>query len=132
MTKWIVGLFLITAAGCAKSNGASKYAGHWSGTYSSTILSTNPANFDTGTVFIAVDANSNAICTLQSLNGGTSVLKGSVDPGTGVISTSKYGEGDYGSTVFLEGLGGDLSADSGSGTLGFPWASRSNWQAAKN
>jgi hypothetical protein len=132
MTKWIVGLLLIFAAGCAKSNGESKYAGHWSGTYSSTILNTNPADFDTGTVFITVDAKNNAICTLQSLTGGTSVLKGSVDPGTGVISTSKYGEGDYGITVFLEGLGGNLSTNSGSGTLGFPWATRSSWQAAKN
>lgn len=111
----------------------SKYAGTWSGSYSSTIIATNPNTFDTGTLQIVVDANNGVTGTLQSLHGGApAVMKGGVDPSSGTISLSEYGKGDYGIDVFLAGLNGNLTVESGNGMLVFPWATRSKWQAAKN
>ena len=125
-------LFLITALGCSKNTARSKFEGTWSGTYSSSIKNITPPDSDTGTVQIVVDANNNATGTLQSLHGSTSIMKGKVDPSSGTTSISKSAGGNYGMITFLEGLGGTLSADSGSGNLAFPWATTSYWQATKN
>jgi hypothetical protein len=133
LKKSIAILILLTALGCSKNTARSKFAGTWNGTYSSTIKNTNPPDFDSGTVQIVVDNNNNVTGTLQSLQGwAPTIMKGKVDPSSGTISISKSGEGDYGMIIFLEGLGGTLSADSGSGSLAFPWATSSNWQATKN
>lgn len=133
MKKLIPILFLISAVGCSKSADRSKFAGSWSGSYSTTIIATHPPTFDTGTVHITVGADNSATGTMQSLHGGVpSMMKGAVDPSTGIISLSQYGDGDYGISVFLVGLNGNLSIDTGSGTLAFPWATTSKWRATKN
>ena len=138
MKALIVIPLLIVAASCSKfkstshPTAGSAFAGVWTGTYSST-MSAIPGSFDTGTVRITVDAGNNATGTLQSLiGGGPVIMKGAVDPSTGVISIAYDGEGTYGGTVFLEGLSGYLIADSGSGKIAFPWASISGWSATKN
>ena len=124
-------LFLITATGCSRSTNTSKFAGNWSGTYSSRLVEINPPIFDTGSLTIAVDANNSATGTLQSLHGGApTIMKGTVDPSSGAIS---IGTGNVGGNQFaVFGLGGTLSADSGTGTLGYPWAITSGWWATKN
>ena len=133
MKKSIAFLFLLTVIGCSKNTGTSKFVGTWRGNYSSTMIITNPSVFDTGTLQITIDADHSAIGTLQSLHGGApTIMKGTVDISSGVISMSKYAEGNYGIIVFLEGLNGNLSVDSGSGTLTFPWAAISSWQATRN
>ena len=112
--------------------GTAKFAGTWSGSYTSTIIATTPAAFDTGTLHITVDAGNSATAILQSLHGGVpTTMKGKVDP-SGTVSLSKYGEGGNGIIVFLGGLDGNLSADSGNGTLTFPWATTSTWRVRKN
>jgi hypothetical protein len=133
MTKPVVILIFICAIGCSKDTGASKFAGTWSGSYSSTRIITNPPDFDTGTLRLVVDANNSATGTLQSIKlGDTTIMTGTVDPSSGTISLFKYGEGNYGIAIFLIGLNGYLSDGSGSGTLAFPWASTSNWRVIKN
>jgi hypothetical protein len=131
--KSFVILLFITAISCSKNTGSSKFEGAWSGSYSSTRIISNPPFFDTGTLHLAVDANNSVTATLQSfLIGDTIIIKGTVDPSSGAMSLYKYGEGNYGIMIFLEALNGNLSVDSGSGTLAFPWASTSEWRAAKN
>lgn len=136
MKALIVIPLLIVAASCSKFKStshptASAFEGVWTGTYSSTMLAT--PGFDTGTVQITIDAGNNATATLQSLHGGNpAIMKGPVDPSTGVISVACYGQGTDGVVVFLEGLNGSLAIDSGSGTIAFPWATASRWQAGKN
>jgi hypothetical protein len=133
LKKSIAILFFITAIACSKNTGTSKFAGTWSGTYSSAMTLINPPVFDTGTVQIAVGANNSATGTLQSLHGGTQIImKGTVDPSSGSISLFEYGVGNYGANIFLEGLNGNLSADQGGGNLTFPWATTSRWWATKN
>lgn len=133
MKKSIVTLFLVTAIGCSKNSGTSKFAGSWSGSYRSTMKLISPPVPDSGTVYITVDANNSATGTLQSLYGGSlTIMTGTVDPSSGAISLYKYGEGNYGIMTFLEALNGNLSGNSGSGTLAFPWATTSEWQATKN
>jgi hypothetical protein len=131
MKTSVVILFLITAISCSKKTATSKFAGAWSGTYSSRLVMPNPPVFDTGTLTIAVDANNSATGSLQSLHGGTpTIMKGTVDPSSGVIS---IGTGEVGGNpnVFF-GLSGTLSTDSGTGILGYPWATTSGWWATKN
>ena len=134
MIRSIVILFLVTviaAIGCSKKTDVSKFAGAWNGSYNSAIITLTGS--DTGTVHIVVDANNNATGTLQSLRGGTpSVMKGKVDPSSGAISITAYGEENYGVTIFLEALTGTLSGNAGSGTLAFPWATTSEWRATRN
>ena len=131
MKKSIILLLIITAIGCSKNTGMLKIVSTWSGTYSSTIKNL-PQDFDSGTLNITVYANNSATGTLQSINGYAPViLKGAVNS-SGDISISKYGEGDFGMTVFLESLNGKLYVDSAGGILSFPWASTSQWQATKN
>jgi len=127
----VVILFLITAISCSKKTANSIFAGTWSGTYSSRLVETNPPIFDTGTLKIVVDANNSATGTLQSLQGGSpTTMHGTVDPSSGAISIST---GDVGGNVnVFFGLGGTLSTDSGSGTLGYPWATTSGWWVSKN
>jgi hypothetical protein len=133
LKKSIFILLLVTTLGCTKNTARSKFEGTWNGTYSSTIKNITPPDSDTGTLQIVVAANDSATGTLQSLHGGGPIImKGKVDPTSGAISLSEYGQGDYGLIVFLEGLGGTLSAESGNGSLAFPWATTSYWQATKN
>jgi hypothetical protein len=131
MKKSVVILFLITAISCSKKTASSKFAGAWSGTYSSRLVEVNPPIFDTGTLKITVDANNSATGTLQSLHGGSpTIMHGTVDPSSGAIS---MGTGNIeGNPLVFFGLGGTLSTDSGSGTLGYPWATTSGWWATKN
>lgn len=124
-------LCLITVISCSKHTATSKFAGAWSGTYSSRLVEINPPIFDTGTLKITVDANNNAAGTLQSLQGGSPTsMHGTVDPSSGAIS---IGTGNVGGNpnVFF-GLSGTLSLDTGSGILGYPWATTSGWWATKN
>jgi hypothetical protein len=124
-------LLLIVAISCSKKTATSQFAGTWGGTYSSRLVEPNPPLFDTGTLKIVVDANNSATGTLLSLQGGApTVMKGTVDPSSGAIS---IGTGEVGGNplVFF-GLGGTLSLDSGSGTLGYPWATTSEWSVSKN
>ena len=133
MKQSMVALLLLTAIGCSKHGGGSKFAGTWSGSYNSTIIATNPPAFDTGTLHIAIDASNNATGTLQSLRGGAStIMKGTLNPSSGALSIAHYGEGDDGIMVFLLGCNGILSVDAGSGTLTFPWATTSVWRVTKN
>jgi hypothetical protein len=123
-------LLLITAMGCSKHTATSKFAGVWSGTYSSRLVEPNPPIFDTGTLKITVDGNNSATGTLQSLQGGSpTIMHGTVDPSSGAISISTGDEGGNVNVFF--GLGGTLSSDSGSGTLGYPWATTSGWWVSK-
>jgi hypothetical protein len=127
----IVILFLITAISCSKNTATSQFSGTWSGTYSSRLVGTNSPIFDTGTLKIAVDANSSATGTLQSLQGGSpTIMHGTVNPSSGAIS---IGTGNPGGNVMVFfGLGGTLSTNSGTGTLGYPWATTSGWWVTKN
>jgi hypothetical protein len=125
-------LLLITAISCSKHTATSKFAGTWSGTYSSRLVEINPPIFDTGTLKIVVDANNSTTGTLQSLQGGSpTTMHGTVDPSSGEIS---IGIGNPGGNVMVFfGLGGTLSTSSGtgSGTLGYPWATTSGWWVSK-
>lgn len=124
-------LFLIAAIGCTKHTATSKFAGAWSGSYSSRLVGINPPIFDTGSLHITVDGNNSATGTLQSLQGGTpTIMKGTVDPSSGAISIGTGNVG--GDPLVFFGLSGTLSLDSGSGTLGYPWATTSGWWATKN
>jgi hypothetical protein len=124
-------LFLFTAVSCSKKTATSQFAGTWSGTYSSRLVGPNPPIFDTGTLKIVVDANNNATGTLQSQQGGSpTIMHGTVDPSSGAISISTGNAGGNVNAVF--GLGGTLSTDSGTGTLGYPWATTSGWWVSKN
>jgi hypothetical protein len=126
-------LFLITAVGCSKHTATSIFAGTWSGTYSSRLVEANPPIFDTGTLTIVVNANNSATGTLQSLHGGSPTsMHGTVDPSSGAISIGTGNEGGNVNVFF--GLGGTLSTSSGTGTgtLGYPWATTSGWWATKN
>jgi hypothetical protein len=127
----VVILFLISAISCSKKTATSKFAGTWSGTYSSRLVEANPPLFDTGTLKIVVDANNSATGTLQSLQGGSPIIMhGPVDPSSGAISIST---GDTGGSIYaVFGLGGTLSTESGSGSLGYPWATTSGWWVSKN
>ena len=126
----VIAIFVI-AVGCSKKINTSKFAGVWSGSYSSEIINIS-TSFDTGMLHITIDANNNnAIGTLQSLRGGATTMKGVIDPSSGTISMVKFGENN-GITIFLEGLNGNLLVDAGSGALTFPWATASRWQATKN
>jgi hypothetical protein len=127
----IVALFLITAISCSKKTATSQFAGTWTGTYSSRLMGTNSPLFDTGTLKIVVAANSSATGTLQSLQGGSpTIMHGTVDPSSGAIS---IGTGNPGGNVMVFfGLGGTLSTNTGSGTLGYPWATKSGWWVTKN
>ena len=94
---------------------------------------TTPPDVDTGTLHITVNALNRATATLQSLHGGVpTTMTGKVDPSSGAISISEYGEENYGVIIFLEGLNGNLSLGSGNGTLSFPWATTSEWKATKD
>lgn len=131
--KWMVPLLLPAIFSCSKSTDISKFAGTWNGSYHSAIIMTQPEDVDTGTLQIIVDARNQATGILQSIRGGNpSTLTGSVDPSAGTISINKYAVGNGGSMIFLAGLSGNLSLDSGSGTLTFPWASISHWQVTKH
>jgi hypothetical protein len=124
-------LLLLTALGCTKHTSTSKFAGAWSGTYSSRLVMSNPPMFDTGTLKITVDANNSATGTMQSLKGGSpTIMHGTVDPTSGAISMGTGNPG--GNAMVFFGLGGTLSTDSGSGTLGYPWATISGWWVSKN
>lgn len=127
----VVILLLITAISCSKKTATSKFAGTWSGTYSSRLVEVNPPLFDTGTLKIVVDASNSATGTLQSLRGGSPTsMHGTVDPSSGAIS---IGTGDEGGNVnVFFGLSGTLSADTGTGVLGYPWATTSGWWATRN
>jgi hypothetical protein len=127
----VVILFLIFAISCSKKTATSQFAGTWSGTYSSRLVEVNPPIFDSGTLKIVVDANNSATGTLQSLHGGSpTIMHGTVDPSSGAIS---IGIGNPGGNVMVFfGLGGTLSTDTGSGTLGYPWATTSGWWVSKN
>jgi hypothetical protein len=93
----VIILLLITAISCSRKTASSKFAGTWSGTYSSRLIEANPPLFDTGTLKIVVDANNSATGTLQSLHGGsTTSMHGTVDPSSGAIS---IGTGDEGGNV---------------------------------
>jgi hypothetical protein len=133
VNKLIAILLLMTATSCSKNMGASKYAGSWSGSYSTMVTATYPPYLDTGSLLITVDAKNNATGILQPLRGGMPAkLQGTVSPASGTISMSEHGIGNDGANVFLEGLNGNLSMDSANGTLTFPWATASRWQAIKN
>jgi hypothetical protein len=127
----VVILLLISALSCSKKTATSQFAGTWSGTYSSRLVEINPPIFDTGTLKIIVAANNGATGTLQSLHGGSpTIMHGTVDPSSGAIS---IGTGNPGGNVMaFFGLGGTLSTDTGSGTLGYPWATTSGWWVSKN
>ena len=125
----VVLLFLISAVSCSKKTATSQFAGTWSGTYSSRLVEINPPIFDTGTLKIVVDANNTATGTLQSLHGGSpTIMHGTVDPSSGAISIGTEG----GNVMAFFGLGGTLSTNSGTGTLGYPWATTSGWWVSKN
>jgi hypothetical protein len=120
-------LLLITAISCSKHTATSKFAGTWSGTYSSRLVEANAPIFDTGTLKIVVDANNSATGTLHSLKGGsTTIMHGTVDPSSGAISIGT------GNVMVVFGLGGTLSTNTGSGALGYPWATTSGWWVSKN
>jgi hypothetical protein len=127
----VVLLFLISVLSCSKKTATSQFAGTWSGTYSSRLVEPNPPIFDTGTLKIIVDANNTATGTLQSLHGGSpTIMQGTVNPTSGAIS---IGTGNPGGNVMVFfGLGGTLSTNSGTGTLGYPWATTSGWWVSKN
>src|ERR1700734_724413 len=115
----IVILSLITVLSCSKKTATSQFAGTWAGTYSSRLVEPNPPIFDTGTLKIVVDANNNASGSLQSLQGGSpAIMHGTVDPSSGAISIGTGDEGGNANVFF--GLGGTLSTDTGTGTLGYP------------
>jgi hypothetical protein len=131
MKTSVVILFLITAISCSKKTANSPFTGSWSGTYSSRLVETNPPIFDTGTLKIVVDANNGATGTLQSLQGGSpTIMHGTVDPSSGAISMGTGNPG--GNAMIFFGLGGTLSTNSGTGTLGYPWATTSGWWVLKN
>jgi hypothetical protein len=127
----IVILSLITVLSCSKKTATSQFAGTRAGTYSSRLVEPNPPIFDTGTLKIVVDANNNASGSLQSLQGGSpAIMHGTVDPSSGAIS---IGTGDEGGNVnVFFGLGGTLSTGTGTGTLGYPWATTSGWWVSRN
>ena len=128
----VLGLFLM-AIGCSKNTGNSIYMGTWSGSYRSTVTATYPPTSDTGTLQISVDANNSATCILQSLPSGMlTKMMGAVVPSSGAVSLSINGMGNGLHAVNLVGLHGNLSLDSGSGTLAYPWATTSKWQVTKN
>jgi len=127
----VVIVFLITVLSCSKKTATSQFSGTWTGTYSSRLVEPNSPLFDSGSLKIVVAASNSATGTLQSLQGGSpTIMHGTVDPSSGAISIGTGNPG--GNLMVFFGLGGTLSTNSGTGTLGYPWATTSGWWVSKN